>query len=166
MLDTAKNLIVKELAVARKWSEEKAEKAQLRERISQLDQEVRGLESQLAAKNQEAVLVAEDLGGQHGQAGSVLLYLHEQGLLRPFYETYKATHEKDKTAKLALETVRQTNAYITDNHGESGMFATFFLGILEPATGRLTYVNGGHEPPFRGEEPVLHAWMCARGRST
>jgi HlyD family secretion protein len=39
-----------------------AEKAQLRERIAQLEQEVRGLDSQLAAKDREAALVAEDLG--------------------------------------------------------------------------------------------------------
>jgi HlyD family secretion protein len=39
-----------------------AEKAQLRERMSQLDQEVRGLQAQLNAKGQEAALVAEDLG--------------------------------------------------------------------------------------------------------
>jgi HlyD family secretion protein len=38
-----------------------AEKAQLRERIAQLDQEVRGLRAQLTAKEQEAALVAEDL---------------------------------------------------------------------------------------------------------
>ena len=27
-------------------------------------------------------------------------------------------------------------------------FTTFFLGYLEPATGRVTYVNAGHNPPF------------------
>jgi GAF domain-containing protein len=40
-----------------------------------------------------------------------------------------------------------TNTYITENHGDSGMFATIFFGILDPHTGSLTYINGGHEPP-------------------
>jgi serine phosphatase RsbU (regulator of sigma subunit) len=49
---------------------------------------------------------------------------------------------------MALETVRQTNDYIANNHGEAAMFATLFLGILDPTTGQLTYVNGGHELPL------------------
>jgi phosphoserine phosphatase RsbU/P len=59
---------------------------------------------------------------------------------------------------LALETVRQTNAYIANNHGDAGMFATLFLGILDPPTGRLTYVNGGHEPPLflRSGHPAVY----------
>jgi serine phosphatase RsbU (regulator of sigma subunit) len=59
---------------------------------------------------------------------------------------------------LALETVQQTNAYIADNHGEAGMFATLFFGILDAATGRLTYINGGHEPPLflRSGQPVSY----------
>jgi serine phosphatase RsbU (regulator of sigma subunit) len=64
---------------------------------------------------------------------------------------------------LALETVRQTNAYISENHGDTGMFATLFFGILDSASGRLTYVNGGHEPPLflRCGQPV--AYLKATG---
>jgi sigma-B regulation protein RsbU (phosphoserine phosphatase) len=47
--------------------------------------------------------------------------------------------------KSAME---QTNNYIAKNHGDTGMFATLFFGILDPATGLLQYVNGGHEPPM------------------
>jgi serine phosphatase RsbU (regulator of sigma subunit) len=28
------------------------------------------------------------------------------------------------------------------------MFATIFYGILEPQTGKLAFINGGHEPPI------------------
>jgi sigma-B regulation protein RsbU (phosphoserine phosphatase) len=28
------------------------------------------------------------------------------------------------------------------------MFATIFFGILDPRTGTLLYINGGHEPPL------------------
>ncbi|MBC6481898.1 MAG: serine/threonine-protein phosphatase [Hormoscilla sp. GM7CHS1pb] len=45
----------------------------------------------------------------------------------------------------ALQAVKVTNNYIAENHGELGMFATLFFGVLDPATGLLTYINGGHE---------------------
>ena len=41
----------------------------------------------------------------YGQAGSVMLYLHGQNLLRPFYDTFKKTFDKDPTGRLALEQV-------------------------------------------------------------
>jgi serine phosphatase RsbU (regulator of sigma subunit) len=41
-----------------------------------------------------------------------------------------------------------TNNYISETHGNSGMFATIFFSILDPRTGKLTYINGGHEPPL------------------
>ena len=47
----------------------------------------------------------------------------------------------------ALHAVALTNDYIAQEHGEEGMFATLFFGVLDPLSGRLTYVNGGHEPP-------------------
>jgi serine phosphatase RsbU (regulator of sigma subunit) len=45
-----------------------------------------------------------------------------------------------------LQAVSLTNEYIARIHGDEGMFATIFFGVLDPASGRLTYVNGGHEP--------------------
>ena len=41
-----------------------------------------------------------------------------------------------------------TNRYIAETHGDTGMFATIFFGILDPRTGVLTYINGGHLPPM------------------
>jgi serine phosphatase RsbU (regulator of sigma subunit) len=40
-----------------------------------------------------------------------------------------------------------TNNYIEDTHGDTGMFATVFLGVLDPQTGCLAYINAGHESP-------------------
>ncbi|MEA2642534.1 MAG: phosphoserine phosphatase RsbU/P [Chloroflexota bacterium] len=44
--------------------------------------------------------------------------------------------------------MEQTNNYIAKTHGDTGMFATLFFGLLDPVTGLLQYVNGGHEPPI------------------
>ena len=48
----------------------------------------------------------------------------------------------------ALKAVLLTNNYVAEFHGDLGMFATLFLGILDPDSGLLSYINGGHEPLF------------------
>ena len=48
----------------------------------------------------------------------------------------------------ALKAVALTNDYIAQEHGEEGMFATVFFGVLDPKTGLLAYINAGHVPPF------------------
>ncbi|BAQ66121.1 SpoIIE family protein phosphatase [Geminocystis sp. NIES-3709] len=68
-------------------------------------------------------------------------------------ENYKPSKtgwiSSDNTTNLvhlnALQSVSLTNDYVADNHGDLGMFATMFVGILDPETGLLTYINGGHE---------------------
>lgn len=44
--------------------------------------------------------------------------------------------------------ISMTNNYIANTHGDTSMFCTIFFGILDPHTGRMTYVNGGHLPPL------------------
>lgn len=41
-----------------------------------------------------------------------------------------------------------TNDYITNTHTQMNMFVTLFFGVLNPLTGALLYVNGGHPPPM------------------
>lgn len=56
--------------------------------------------------------------------------------------------EFDSCQKQALQAIEITNNYISEEHGETGMFATMFFGVLNPHTGLLTYINGGHESPL------------------
>jgi serine phosphatase RsbU (regulator of sigma subunit) len=57
-----------------------------------------------------------------------------------------ASSENDQIARLGA--VSSTNNYIAHIHGRECMYATLFFGVLNPSTGMLTYVNGGHEPLY------------------
>ena len=54
----------------------------------------------------------------------------------------------DNKAALRLQAVPFTNNYIAQTHGDEGMFATLFFGVLNPQTGQLCYINAGHEPLY------------------
>ena len=54
----------------------------------------------------------------------------------------------DPTHVTALKAIHLTNNYIALNHGDLAMFATLFFGILDPDSGMLSYISGGHEPIF------------------
>jgi sigma-B regulation protein RsbU (phosphoserine phosphatase) len=44
--------------------------------------------------------------------------------------------------------VVQTNNYVAHTHGRAVRFTSLFFGLIDPASGALVYINGGHEPPF------------------
>lgn len=60
-----------------------------------------------------------------------------------------------------LHAVTGTNRYLVRNHQSQAYFATLFFGVLDPVSGVLIYVNGGHNPPVLarqvdGEQVLLH----------
>lgn len=46
-----------------------------------------------------------------------------------------------------LGSIPSTNAYMAQTHGIDAYFVTVFFGILDPRTGDVIYINGGHNPP-------------------
>ncbi len=60
--------------------------------------------------------------------------------------------EGQDNAVLANETlantVALTNNYVATTHGKTSMFASAFIGLLNPRTGELTYANAGHEEAY------------------
>jgi sigma-B regulation protein RsbU (phosphoserine phosphatase) len=63
-----------------------------------------------------------------------------------FYTKVEAG-EANASAIRLRNAVSLTNNYIAETHEQTGMFATVFIGILEPSTGLLTYINCGHLSP-------------------
>lgn len=51
-------------------------------------------------------------------------------------------------ADLSKRALWFTNDYITREHSDSNMFITLFYGVLDPQTGRMSYINAGHTPPL------------------
>jgi PAS domain S-box-containing protein len=76
--------------------------------------------------------------------GAALFMVLFRSLLRAFSDIqidHGSVHDR------LLDIIQKTNNYIAEIHGQSNMFATLFFGILDPESGVLHYINGGHEPP-------------------
>jgi sigma-B regulation protein RsbU (phosphoserine phosphatase) len=89
----------------------------------------------IALDDGRLLVVAGDVTGKG--LGAALLVSSIVPLLRTLIET-----ERDP-----LELVIRLNRHLWRTT-DTIHFATLFLGILDPATGRLDYVNAGHNPPY------------------
>jgi sigma-B regulation protein RsbU (phosphoserine phosphatase) len=76
-----------------------------------------------------------------------------------------AAAEVDVEVETALGAVTSTNEYIAKEHGDQGMFATLCLGIINPQTGLLAYVNAGHLPQAIIGKSGVRTFLNATGSS-
>jgi len=77
--------------------------------------------------------------------GAALFMVLLRSLIRSYSEQQHHRHNiEDFLNNIAVK----VNNYIVNTHGQSNMFATLFLGILESSTNKFYYVNGGQDPPI------------------
>ncbi|MCD4674778.1 MAG: SpoIIE family protein phosphatase [Desulfobacula sp.] len=86
--------------------------------------------------------------------GSALFMALVRSLLRIFSRSFDIENDennpidpgKNWLPKQALKTVSLINEYIAKEHCEEGMFVTLFFAIIDTETGKVFYINCGHEP--------------------
>lgn len=81
------------------------------------------------------------------------VYSGQARLYGPGRTEVQATEASDSSDEMlpqdttrSLRAIARANDYIAYQHGEEGMFATVFFGIIDPSNGSMAYINAGHEP--------------------
>jgi len=91
-----------------------------------------------------------------GSVGFVIADVTDKGMPAALFMALTRSVVRASTTAAAspAEAITQANRLICADSA-NGMFVTLFYGRLDPATGRLTYVNAGHNPPllFAGGQP-------------
>ena len=63
-----------------------------------------------------------------------------------------------------LHAISLTNSYVVETHSEAFMFTTIFIGILDPKSGKLSYINGGNDPALIvGRDGKAHTRLIRTG---
>jgi serine phosphatase RsbU (regulator of sigma subunit) len=75
-------------------------------------------------------------------------------------DTKRTIHDPQK---MIQDTISSINNYISITHEDAGMFATMFYGVLDPDSGDLVYINGGHEPPAIINNGDVKNWLAPTG---
>jgi len=89
--------------------------------------------------------------------GAALFMTLFRSLIR-FTATCDWTYNPDvenspSTADQLRRIISLTNHYIALTHWDASMFATIFIGVINPHLGKFTYINCGHEPAYLIRNP-------------
>ena len=79
--------------------------------------------------------------------GSALYMSVFRSLLRYSLQRF-SLETNNKPCELLTAVAMLVNDYMAENHGQSAMFATVFIGAYEEQTQEKTYLNAGHERTF------------------
>ncbi len=81
--------------------------------------------------------------------GAALFMTLFRSLIRVTAATNTFVEQKEKLVPNAKDRLQYiisfTNTYINQTHGDANMFATLFIGMIDPKLGSLTYANCGNE---------------------
>jgi len=78
--------------------------------------------------------------------GAALFMAVLRTMIRFYLESAVPERPGDPDEASAFAAIGRINRYLHENHPEGGMFATLFFGVLDPKSGKLSYINCGHEP--------------------
>ncbi|MEO8809012.1 MAG: SpoIIE family protein phosphatase [Rhodanobacter sp.] len=93
--------------------------------------------------------------------GAALFMALFRSLIRAFAE--RSRFLGDDSVEQMRQLIDHVNGYIARTHGSANMFATLFFAILDPGSGKLIYINGGHEPPIISRGAVVRARLDPTG---
>ena len=119
----------------------------------------------LLADGTLAFLVADVCGKGIGAALYMTLFrslIHAASISDQF--TPGQEQQSFTPAERLQHAISLTNNYVAETHEESNMFATVFIGILNPKNGKLSYINCGNEPALiAGREGGVHTMLTRSG---
>jgi len=95
--------------------------------------------------------------------GAALFMAVLRTMIRFFLQSAASKNPGEAHDEDAFQVIARINEYLHENHPEGGMFATLFFGVLQPESGRLLYVNCGHEPAMIVGEKGLRKKLAATG---
>ena len=112
-----------------------------------------------------AFLVADVCGKGIGAALFMTLF---RSLIRAASTTDQFSPGQDQKTftpeERLLHVISLTNNYVVETHLEANMFATIFIGILDPKSGKLSYINGGNDPALIvGKDGKAHTRLTRTG---